>query len=653
MNHFKWLNQSHTIMIDIHKSLYDNIETCDISLMAGGRSVKAHRFVLAACSTFLRKLLLDVPFGCECIISLPDVHGTILENVITFIYLGEVHINSVILQDFLQIINILGIKSAISFQCNVTSIASLLALSVDNSLISVNTKDIGNLGMVTSSESLTNQAGIITTMPVENIHKITTEAVVATMTSTVPVDTDLKGNMHFLDIYEEQQQQQSFPESIRYSIEKNTDSLSQTAANIINTNQYLIPGQSGPYQLNINNDHNDGDVDLDTRVDVVIDPNNIIEEYNDTSDGHRKRIIIINDPQANNLTNSDEIVPGHYEMNSIHQISNINIELNNHQNIGTNDEADNCDLYTATEIVNNSETTINGNVNLSAYENNPEIKWSGELENELSATDLAYQSIINEGLTLPKAAHKFKVSKSMLWKKVRNAGLKKYVEATLKQPAKFEQNIALEAACKAVVTEGLSLQKAAIKYDVSKTVLWRRVNKHPDYMKVHKENPVVSRAIERLKTGEPLKSISRDLDIPMSTLHRYKVRLLLSGDLPETVTCRRRDKVAKMNFQENLEKAVHACIYNGTSQNHAANKYTISKSTLWRHLQKRVAAAEAAEAAKNTTTSSNSTTEFSDQLHDSSDDMSDEFEDDPQENEVQVGMVGNDEARTEDCGIYM
>lgn len=44
-----------------------------------------------------------------------------------------------------------------------------------------------------------------------------------------------------------------------------------------------------------------------------------------------------------------------------------------------------------------------------------------------------------------------------------------------------------------------------------------------------------------------------------------------------------------------LAKAVHACVHEGMSQNHAANLFQISKSTLWRHLQKRVAEAEAAE----------------------------------------------------------
>uniref|UniRef100_A0A1A9V4C8 HTH psq-type domain-containing protein n=1 Tax=Glossina austeni TaxID=7395 RepID=A0A1A9V4C8_GLOAU len=132
-----------------------------------------------------------------------------------------------------------------------------------------------------------------------------------------------------------------------------------------------------------------------------------------------------------------------------------------------------------------------------------------------------------------------------------------------------------------------------MKFDISKTVLWRRVRKHPDYMKTARENPIVTKAYERLKSGESLKSISLDLDIPMSTLHRHKVRLSQQGQLPDFVTCKRRDSTSKDDLKLKLAKAVQACVQNGMSQNHAANVYGISKSTLWRHLQKRVAEAEA------------------------------------------------------------
>lgn len=154
------------------------------------------------------------------------------------------------------------------------------------------------------------------------------------------------------------------------------------------------------------------------------------------------------------------------------------------------------------------------------------------------------------------------------------------------------QEDALFYAVQAVINEGMSLQKAALKYDLSKTVLWRRVRKHPNYMKTTRENPVLTMAYERLKGGDSLKNISRELDIPMSTLHRHKVRLAQQGRLPDYVSFKKRDVNSKIELKDKLTKALHACVHEGMSQNHAANLFDIPKSTLWRHLQKRVAEAE-------------------------------------------------------------
>jgi len=74
----------------------------------------------------------------------------------------------------------------------------------------------------------------------------------------------------------------------------------------------------------------------------------------------------------------------------------------------------------------------------------------------------------------------------------------------------------------------------------------------------------------------------------MSTLHRHKVRLSAQGRLPDFVACRRRDSTPKDELRDKLAKAVHACLSEGMSQNHAANLFEIPKSTLWRHLQRRM-----------------------------------------------------------------
>ncbi|XP_055374456.1 uncharacterized protein LOC129607453 [Condylostylus longicornis] len=146
-----------------------------------------------------------------------------------------------------------------------------------------------------------------------------------------------------------------------------------------------------------------------------------------------------------------------------------------------------------------------------------------------------------------------------------------------------EHNITM--AIKDVLEESLSLSKAASKYNISKTVLWRRIKNDPMY-KHSRHNPMLSLARERLEKGETLKSISQSLKIPMSTLHRHKVRLLEQGFLPDTVTqVKRRLEEDKINLKYKLEQAIKACQM-GMSQNKAAQDFGISKSTLWRHFKR-------------------------------------------------------------------
>lgn len=143
------------------------------------------------------------------------------------------------------------------------------------------------------------------------------------------------------------------------------------------------------------------------------------------------------------------------------------------------------------------------------------------------------------------------------------------------------RNDALESAMKAVIDDGMSLQKASNMYQVSKTVLWRRVRKHPNY-KI-KGNPLITAAVEKLAQGETLKSVSLALDIPLSTLHRHKMKLYQEGRLPENIQIRKKD--SKENLKLRLNNAVNAC-RSGMSQNHASTVFGVPKSTLWRHIKK-------------------------------------------------------------------
>ncbi|XP_037930419.1 uncharacterized protein LOC119665198, partial [Teleopsis dalmanni] len=151
---------------------------------------------------------------------------------------------------------------------------------------------------------------------------------------------------------------------------------------------------------------------------------------------------------------------------------------------------------------------------------------------------------------------------------------------------------AYDLAVDAVISQGLSLKKSAEKFGLSKTVLWRRVHKSPYYVKPERNTSILKQAYERLKNGEQLKHVSQDLNIPISTLHRHRSRLIKNGDLPDNLNHRRISSSEKKDLRQRLFNAMNVCIHEGTSLNQTAIMFDLPKSTLWRHLQKRQEAAK-------------------------------------------------------------
>ncbi|XP_065362447.1 uncharacterized protein LOC135955943 [Calliphora vicina] len=603
MNNLKWMGHSATIL-DIHKNLRADLKSCEVTLVAKGHCVKAHRFVLSSCSDLLRCLLTDVPIGQECCVMVPDIKGHLLDNVLAFIYLGECSLSSTNLSEFLEAINILGIKSAISFECNTNALQTAqnssqnsIALDSSNTIMAAATSSLASRQVTVGSSTETlHQEEIIETQSI--MHSDAHNNSTSTANST-----GATRELDFLDVYHEPQHK------ITYSIEHVPGS---TAGN-----EFILTENSGTFTLTHSGKlEPSSSPEESSNMEVTEDEgceSHIIEEYSsgdeplihigETAQEHHSVTVVQSTPQQHQpqqqpttplvTTATTSILQLKPKMKSIklkHQPSTQQIIAKMEQ---LPEDTAHDDPISILQASNESFTLLKDATMMSPSNNSHDESTDFSMHNSsTSAADLAYQAMINEGLSLPKAAVKFNVSKAELWRRVRSTGVEQLNKSIKLDPDKID---VIELASKAVINEGLSLQKAAIRYDISKTVLWRRVRKHPQYMKTARENPIISKAYERLKSGESLKSISQDLDIPMSTLHRHKVRLSQTGQLPDFVTCKKRDSMSKDDLKLKLAKAVHACVHEGMSQNHAANLFQISKSTLWRHLQKRVAEAEAAE----------------------------------------------------------
>lgn len=146
-----------------------------------------------------------------------------------------------------------------------------------------------------------------------------------------------------------------------------------------------------------------------------------------------------------------------------------------------------------------------------------------------------------------------------------------------------QRNSTLEHAMRAVTEHGCSLKEASSQYNLSKTALWRRLKQSAQYKPEDRQHRCQrTDAMAAIEQGETLISISKRLSIPLSTLHRDKVRLFNQGKLPENCKLNRRD--ATPAYRRRLQKAV-ICCRNGMTQKKAADLYSVPKTTIWRHLQ--------------------------------------------------------------------
>uniref|UniRef100_A0A182F630 BTB domain-containing protein n=1 Tax=Anopheles albimanus TaxID=7167 RepID=A0A182F630_ANOAL len=91
------------------RHLRDEEDFVDVTIACDTRSFTAHKVVLSACSPYFRKLLKANP--CEHpIVILRDVRSDDIENLLRFMYNGEVHIGQDQLSDFLKTAQLLQVR---------------------------------------------------------------------------------------------------------------------------------------------------------------------------------------------------------------------------------------------------------------------------------------------------------------------------------------------------------------------------------------------------------------------------------------------------------------------------------------------------------------------------------------------------------------
>ncbi len=107
--HLKWNNHSLNTLSSF-QNLLDTNTLVDVSLTASnGKTVTAHRMVLAACSDYFYRLFKDLPEKHPVIV-FKDASEEIVSDLLLFMYKGEVEVQESHLNDFLKFADTLQVK---------------------------------------------------------------------------------------------------------------------------------------------------------------------------------------------------------------------------------------------------------------------------------------------------------------------------------------------------------------------------------------------------------------------------------------------------------------------------------------------------------------------------------------------------------------
>lgn len=109
--HLKWNNHSLNTLSSF-QHLLDTNTLVDVSLTcSNGKTVTAHRMVLAACSDYFYRLFKTLPEKHPVIV-FKDAGEEIVRDLLLFMYKGEVEVQESYLNDFLKFADTLQVKGS-------------------------------------------------------------------------------------------------------------------------------------------------------------------------------------------------------------------------------------------------------------------------------------------------------------------------------------------------------------------------------------------------------------------------------------------------------------------------------------------------------------------------------------------------------------
>ncbi|XP_050438821.1 zinc finger protein chinmo [Adelges cooleyi] len=118
----KWNSFSNNL-VTAFDSLFKSESLTDVSLFCEGKTFKAHKLILAACSKHFQDIFEATPLGTSLIVILDGTSSTNMESLLEFMYRGEVQISQERLSSFLKTADHLQVKG-LSFEYDKLSFTS-------------------------------------------------------------------------------------------------------------------------------------------------------------------------------------------------------------------------------------------------------------------------------------------------------------------------------------------------------------------------------------------------------------------------------------------------------------------------------------------------------------------------------------------------
>ncbi|KPM06161.1 BTB/POZ domain containing protein 1 [Sarcoptes scabiei] len=111
------LNHPNKIAQDLETMLYEEM-LCDVIIICNGQSVKAHRVILASCSTYFKEIFSSIPLNFNPIVFLKNFTNEDLNDILEFVYKGQLVVPSHRLQSLIESAKSLGVVGLATLRLN-------------------------------------------------------------------------------------------------------------------------------------------------------------------------------------------------------------------------------------------------------------------------------------------------------------------------------------------------------------------------------------------------------------------------------------------------------------------------------------------------------------------------------------------------------